>query len=216
MANEKIVQQIFEKLKSGLPKVWNGKDIIQFMKDNGSRNWKQMEWVGFYFQFMCERILGKDNFFEIPGKRYGKVVFDGFKEINYDFKAHSSTKTAKVPTNNRNETTQAIVQFGEVGFIIISGEAEYDNDGSFKVWHDGLKGKVSKYELARVERNAKSRQRKTKFTPTELIFVFLDKDTVNNCGDFQTGFRNSTGNARNPKIEIDLNDKSLNIKRYRL
>jgi hypothetical protein len=216
MADEKIIKEIFEKLKHGLPKVWDGKEIIEFMKANGSRQWKQMEWVGFYFQFMCERILGKDNFFEIPGKQYGRVTFDGFKEINYDFKAHSSSKTSKVPTNNRNETTQAIVQYGEVGFIIISGETEYDDDGSFKIWHDGLKGKVSKYELSRVERNAKSRPRKTMFTPTELIFVFLDKDTVNKTTDFQTGFRNSNGNARNPKIEIDLNNKELKTVRFKI
>ena len=71
MADEKIVKQIFEKLKNGLPKVWNGKEIVEFMKSNGSRQWKQMEWVGFYFQFMCERILGKDNFLKSRANNIG-------------------------------------------------------------------------------------------------------------------------------------------------
>ncbi len=80
---------IFRKLKEGLPEFWDGKESIRFMKDEGCRQWRQMEWPGFYFQFMCETILSEDGFMDIPGPKYGKVEFDGFKSIPWDFKAHS-------------------------------------------------------------------------------------------------------------------------------
>ena len=38
---------------------------------------------------MCETILSEDEFMDIPGPKYGKVEFDGFKSIPWDFKAHS-------------------------------------------------------------------------------------------------------------------------------
>ena len=86
--NDRFTSDIFERLMSELPTYWDGKESIMFMKNNGSRQWRQMEWPGFYFQFMCEQILGKNEFFEIPGKSYGRVEFDGFRDINFDFKAH--------------------------------------------------------------------------------------------------------------------------------
>ncbi|PAK20892.1 hypothetical protein CJJ23_04835 [Mycoplasmopsis agassizii] len=91
-------KEIFETLIKKLPTEWDGKQAITYMKENNCRNWKQMEWIGFYFQFMCEKIIGENNYFQIPGKKYGSVQFDGFKEINFDFKAHSSINKF-VPTN---------------------------------------------------------------------------------------------------------------------
>ena len=90
------MNQIFQKLKTGLPAIWDGKESIQYMKDNDSTQWRQMEWPGFYFQFMCERILGKNNFMKVPGPKYGNVEFDGFKTIPWDFKAHSIDKIKKI------------------------------------------------------------------------------------------------------------------------
>ena len=40
---EKIVNDIYIKLKSKLPPVWDGKDSIQYMKDNNCSQWRQME-----------------------------------------------------------------------------------------------------------------------------------------------------------------------------
>ena len=43
-----------------------------------------MEWIGFYFQFLCERYLS--SILEISGPKYGKVEFDAFKNIPWDFR----------------------------------------------------------------------------------------------------------------------------------
>ena len=220
MNKELMMRTILEKLQNGIPSVWDGKDSIEYMKDNGCHHWKQMEWPGFYFQFMCETILSKDNFMECPGKRYGNVEFYGFKIINWDFKAHSidlsKKDNGKIPTNGYDETMRAIDEYGEVCFIVGSGVSSYDVDGSFKKWHDEIKGGISKYEVERVERNAPSRRRKTSFSFDELIFVFVNSGNIKYCGKFQSAFRNSNGTARNAKVMIDINNPNLEIYKFKI
>ena len=38
-----------------IPRTWDGRDSITEMRYAGSLQWKQMEWMGFYFEFLCER-----------------------------------------------------------------------------------------------------------------------------------------------------------------
>jgi hypothetical protein len=105
---------------------------------------------------------------------------------------------------------------GKIGFIIASGDVIYDNnDEDFKKWHDALKGKTSKYVTDRINRNAPSRRRKVSFDLDELIFVYLDKNTLSNTGSFQKDMRNSNGNKRNEKVMIDLNSTNIQLKRFK-
>lgn len=207
--NSTISREIFEKLISKLPVFWEGKETITYMKNNGSRNWRQMEWPGWYFEFVCGKILSEDSFFEIPGKKYGMVSFDGFKRINYDFKSHSEFEgsTSKVPTNGYLEVEQAISDYGAVCFIVACGDVEFDDDNqSFKNWHDQLKGKKSAYVLRGEDEGRVSRRRKTSFKLNKIIFVYVDKETLPLVGSFQKGMVNSNGTPRNEKVMIDLND----------
>ena len=220
MNKELMMQTIFEKLQKGLPSAWDGKASIEYMKEKGDRNWRQMEWPGFYFQFMCEKILGENDFMECPGKKYGKVEFDGFKYINWDFKAHSIDPAkkdgGKIPTNGYDETMQAINEYGQVCFIVASGESSYDTTGAFKTWHDELKGGISKYEEDRIERNAKSRRRKISFSFDELVFVWVNAENIQHCGKFQSDFRNSNGKARKAKVMININNPNLEIYKFKI
>jgi hypothetical protein len=213
-----LSKEIYNKLKSKIPKKWDGKESIIYMKNNGSPHWRQMEWIGFYFQFMCESILRENNFMDIPGNSFGKVEFDGFKTIDFDFKAHAKSKKTNdgVPTNNYDAILESINLNGKIGFIIASGDVIYDdNDEDFKKWHDNLKGKTSKYVTDRINRNAPSRRRKVSFDLDELIFVYLDKNTLSNTGSFQKDMRNSNGNKRNEKVMIDLNNTNIQLKRFK-
>lgn len=204
------IDTIYKKLVDGIPDYWEGKECIQYMKNHNCNQWRQMEWPGFYFQFMCENILGKDSYFKIPGPNYGNVVFDGFRSIPWDFKAHctgAGNGKELVPTNGYNECVAAIDQYGTIGFIIVCGDAKYDDENaSFKKWHDELKGGISKYEMERIVRNASSRRRKTVFIPRNITFVFINKDNLHTCGKFQSGMRNSDGTPRNAKVMLNLND----------
>lgn len=207
MISKKLITKLGKFLKE-LPPFWDGRRAIAEMRDVGYPHWKQMEWVGFYFQFLCDTKL--PPIMRIPGPRYGRVEFDGFSEIPWDFKAHPN-KNAKgqdnksVIVNDKVAIAEAIKQFGGAGLLLAVGDAEYnDEDRSFQIWHQELKGGLSDYEKQRILRKAPSRLRKTSFRLNEIKLVLLDEKTARLLGSFQEGFRNSDGSSRNPKFLLDL------------
>ena len=62
-----------------MSKIWDGRSSIVEMKDSGSKDWKQMEWMGFYFEFLCQTHF--DGIIDMPGKKYRSTTFDAFCEI---------------------------------------------------------------------------------------------------------------------------------------
>ena len=54
-----------------IPKNWDGKKSILEMKEGGSNQWRQMEWIGWYFEYLCQKNLYE--IMEIPGHKYGNV-----------------------------------------------------------------------------------------------------------------------------------------------
>lgn len=187
-----------------LSRLWDGRESILEMRDNGFPHWRQMEWIGFYFQFLCEKALS--DIVEIPGPRYGNVRFDGFKDVPWDFKAHAiNTSSHQIIVNDSQATADAISQFGQVGLILALGEVLYnDEDRTFQLWHEALKGGQSEYTAQRIKRGAWSRLRKVSFDLRQIAFVKLTDATLVRCGSFQTDFRNSDGSPRRTKVLIDL------------
>ena len=178
------------------------------MKEAGYPHWRQMEWQGFYFQYLCGKALAP--VMGTPGPKHGKVEFDAFAEIPWDFKAHSR-KNARgrdshvVIVNDSLAIADAIEQFGQAGLVLAIGEAGYDDaDKSFQVWHQEFKGGLSAYERERIRRNAPSRMRKVAFRLVEIDIILLDSKNVVGLGSFQRGFRNSNGSPRNEKVLLDL------------
>jgi len=169
-------------------------------------NWKQMEWIGFYFQFLCERYLS--NFMEIPGTKYGRVEFDGFKNIPWDFKAHAmNTSSHQIIVNDSEATANGIKDYGAVGLILALGKVLYnDEDRTFQKWHEALKGGKSKYVIERIKRGAWSRLRKVSFDLQQISFIRITDDTLVKCGSFQRNFRNAGGQPRREKILLDLEE----------
>lgn len=149
---------------------------------------------------------------KIPGPKYGRVEFDGFSEIPWDFKAYPS-KNAKghssdsVIVDDKRAIQFAIKEFGRAGLILAIGDAEYnDENRTFQIWHKKLKGGLSKYEKQRILRKAPSRLRKTAFRLREINLILLDGAAMKKIGSFQKGFRNSNGSPRNAKVLLDLTD----------
>ena len=185
-----------------IPTDWDGKEAVLEMKNGGSPNWRQTEWIGFYFEYLCGIYIG--NHFDIPGPSYGNVRFDGFYHIPWDFKAHVEQSGHDVIVNDIAAIRAAIDEYGSVGVIMAIGTAEYnDEKGKFKQWHDQLKGKISKYEIERRARGAPSRRRKTFFALDEILLVRLSEDVLDRHKIFAQG-RNSDGSPRNPKLMLDL------------
>ena len=160
--------------------------------------------MGFYFEFLCENHFG--SIIEMPGKRYGKTVFDAFAEISWEFKTHAANSGNTVITNDTEAIVNTINEHGYYGVIIAIGEAEYnDEDGTFKKWHDALKGGISQYEIDRINRDAPSRPRKTEFVLSEILFVCFNAETLSKCASsFQKNFRNADGRPRRGKVTINI------------
>ncbi len=187
-----------------VPKQWDGRSSILEMKDAGYPQWKQMEWIGFYFQFLCEKHLS--DFMEIPGPRYGNVRFDALKDIPWDFKAHAmNTSTHQIIVNDSEATANGIKDYGAVGLILALGKVLYnDEDGTFQKWHEALKGGLSDYSLERIKRGAWSRLRKVPFDLQQISFIKITDNTLVKCGSFQRDFRNADGSPRREKVLLDL------------
>ena len=203
MISETICKEIEERLRK-IPVEWDGKTSILEMKNSGRRQWRQMEWIGFYFQFLCEKHLADLFNFQVP--RYGNASFDGFYKLPFDFKSHAmNTSSHKIPFNDKEAIECGIRDYGSVGLIIAIGEVIYnDENRTFQKWHDALKGKESKYVSENKKRGAWSRLRKFSMTLKQISIIEINENTLLNCGSFQTGFRNSDGSPRREKVLIDL------------
>ena len=163
-----------------------------------------MEWIGFYFQFLCEKHL--PSRVQIPGPKYDKVEFDGFLKIPWDFKAHAmNTSSHQIIVNDSIAISMGIRDYGSVGIILALGKVEYnDENRSFQQWHNILKGGPSDYEIDRIMRGAWSRLRKVSFDLQQISFIKITDDTLVKCGSFQRDFRNAGGQPRREKVLLDL------------
>lgn len=206
----KAAREISVSLKR-VPKKWDGRKAILEMKAAGFPHWKQMEWTGFFFQFLCERHLS--GIVDVPGPRYGRVGFDGFKDIPWDFKAHAmNTSSHQVIVNDSVAVANGVRDYGAVGLVLALGKVMYnDEDRTFQKWHGALKGGKSKYEIDRIQRGAWSRIRKVSFDLQQISFIKITDETLVKAGSFQQDFRNAGGTPRKAKVLLDLEhiDKEL-------
>ena len=200
------IERIGSTIEKALPERWDGKKAITEMKEGGSRHWRQTEWIGFYFEFVCEKCL--DGIMECPGPKYGNVTFDGFLEIPWDFKCHAVTsRSSGIIVNDREAIEKGIEEYGIVGVILALGSAIYnDDDGTFRAWHDKLKGKQTGYVRERIKRGARSRRRKTAFHMQKIKILYLDTDVLKRSSEFQRDFRNADGQPRKPKVLLSRKD----------
>jgi hypothetical protein len=180
---------------SSIPTHWDGKQVILEMQAAAFPHWRQMEWIGFYFQFLCGKHLSSS--LQIPGPKYDNVEFDGFIQIPWDFKAHAmNTSSHQIIINDSLAISMGIHEYGSVGVVLALGKVEYnDENRSFQQWHNVLKGGPSAYELGRIERGAWSRLRKVSFDLQQISFIKITDETLVKCGSFQEYFRNSRWKA---------------------
>ncbi len=199
----KIARLLASRL-ANIPTHWDGRSSILEMKESGFKHWKQMEWIGFYFQFLCERFL--QDIVDIPGPRYEKVEFDGFKEIPWDFKAHAiNTTSHQVIVNDKEAVAWAIKKYGCIGVILALGQVEHNDERrTFQKWHEKLKGGKSRYEKQRIKRGAWSRLRKVRFNLKQISFLKIDEKALTKSGIFQQNFRNADGKPRRGKVLLNL------------
>jgi hypothetical protein len=191
-----------------LPEKITGQEAILAMKDGGSRNWRQMEWIGWWFEYFVETEI-KPRIGNTLGPKYGNTTFDFKLNHVWDLKAHPEHKNDLL-LNDQVAIKNCARENNGVGFIIVEGEVDYDDDNeTFKNWHDQLKGKQTKYVQERIARNAPSRRRKASFKPTSIVGIWLPsvEGIAKGIKDgwiagFQENMRNSDGKPRNAKFKF--------------
>lgn len=185
-----------------LPKYWEGKECVLELKE-ADFNWRQMEWWGFYFEYLCRKNLKAS--FKIPGDRINNVSFDAKRTINWDFKAKAiKSDDHRAILNDCEAMDISIRNYGSHGVIIALCDVEYnDSNRTFQKWHTDLKGGVSEYEKDRMKRTSVSRYRKVRAELVEVIYLIVDERTLNHFDIFKQGI-NSNGKLRPLKYMLNL------------
>ena len=190
-----------------IPAVWDARTAITEMKDTDYPHWRQTEWIGWYFQYQCERAF--DQLLD-TGHRYGNVEFDAFGLISWDYKSHAkNTRSGQtrntVITNDQVAIDRAISDTGWYGLILATGTVEYnDEDRTFQHWHDELKGGLSPYQIRKRREGARSNVRKTGFIMSDVSFICLDKDYLSVCARPWNQGKNSDDRPRAPKYNVNI------------
>lgn len=207
---EKIGRILLEKI----PKHLNGKECVLWMKENG-KQWKQMEWPGFFFdEFGVKSLIEKYK--GEKGPSVGNTIFDYQNDFVCDLKFHSlndknNNRNSWAILNDLEAIKRIIADYHGIGFAIGLGTAEYDFDRSFQKWHDALKGSPSDYVQKKRAENANSRLRKQscEFESIKILFFNSMDDITRGLKEgwiavFQKGMKNSNDNPRRGKIMINI------------
>lgn len=196
---------IAETLADLMPRHWDGRACVEELK-RANYHWRQMEWIGFWFQFRALQVLAELG--ASVGPTIGSVTFDCALDGVWDFKAHPLKCGAGYAYLNDEEAVDtALREYGHVGWLIAVGKADYDGTGSFKRWHDILKGKESAYVRKGNAIGRTSRRRKVAFDLTEIVWIeFRSTHELDSAlhaevlrRGLQMGQQNSDGSARRAK-----------------
>ena len=197
---------IAQALAISIPEYWDGKACVEELKA-ADYNWRQMEWIGWWFEYRALRILRSMG--ATQGPTLGSVAFDCMLDGVWDFKTHPKRGKGVdyAYLNDEDAVNTCLSSYGHVGWLIAAGQAVYDIDGEFKKWHDELKGSVSAYVRQGQAIGRRSRLRKAAFRLEEIIWIeFRSAADVNSAvaarvlqRGLQAGQQNADGSARNPK-----------------
>ena len=197
-------------LISVTPSYWGGRECVTALKTAGFQ-WRQMEWIGFYFEHLCFTSL--NQYFGRQKRVFFNTKFDGASAFPWDLKAHCLTDIngraqSRVILNDKNAIDSCVGEYGALGLAILTGSADFDLDGSFVDWHEKLKGKKSAYQLSNPDR--KSRARKAGFHVRSLDIYILDGHSVNALEPYSQG-KNSNGRPRPLKYMLDTASTAPNF-----
>lgn len=121
-----MLSSLLDKLESSFPHKFDGKTAIEILKEN-DYNWKQMEWAGFYTEFLINNIL-QFNADMAWGNRFGSTVFDAkLGDIDLDYKTHSTnTNSNWLMCNDWTATEKTIEQNGKLYILVVNVNFDYD------------------------------------------------------------------------------------------
>lgn len=182
---------------------WDGRTSVEEMRGAEFRHWRQSEWIGFYFEFIG--IPALVNAFGGGPLRVGNVTFDYSLGVPWDLKAHSDSSTSAILNDARSVDDR--LRSGALGFVVLSGSSEYDEDGLFDNWHRRVTRQEKRH---RMSNSRNQRRRKLAFRPTSLD-AYLIRDQghrtqliAGRALAVRAQGRQSDGRPRAPKYHLDL------------
>ncbi|CAB4925238.1 unannotated protein [freshwater metagenome] len=205
---------------------WEGRTTVEWLHANNARGANDNEWQGFYFEYRAKQILAETvgPTESSPRVRYGNTTFDYARDFVWDLKAHTTAKvlprTGRLSAQqkwcmlNAEGAIRECVSEQGLGFVVLSGEAIMDEDGSFVAWHREFKGRDG--AISAPSNSGKSRMRKSAFAPLRLD-IFWIPDTLSLDEAIAAGVMRvqeqgrqaprasgQSGNPRAPKFHLDL------------
>lgn len=177
-------------LRRGLPDHWDGRRCVEWMRESGSTQWRQMEWAGLFFEEKVREILNESYPTPPvggPRVKYGSTVFDYASPTRvWDAKAHTA-KTASHPPDGqppkRADSAMWLNDFRAVrecaaeqglGFLIVDGLAGLDVSGAFRAWHKSFGESDGRPLSGYVASTGVSRARKAVWKPLELRAIWIE------------------------------------------
>lgn len=204
---------------SNMEKIWDGVESGKEMLSAGDKNWQQIEWIGWFFEFWAKQNLNK--YFDIHNNisSSDRSLFDAHNIFPWDFKTHvkynaEGAPNKETPLNDKEAIDNALTKYGKIGIIIVEGEAEFGE--KYESWRMEAKGKPSKTQLRNKEEGRKSRKRKDSFKIDAANLYIINQEDMKALIDkkivtiFKQG-RQADGTPRKPKYKIDASRVSPNL-----
>lgn len=174
-------------LREGLPQHWDGPATVEQMRADGSRNWRQMEWPGFYFEEQVAALLNvayPTPPFGGPRRTYGSTTFDYASATRvWDAKVHTVVEVLK-PSMQRASTAsspailndavaiRSCLQDQGLGFLVLDGAGYFDETLGFDEWHRSYT-REGRQRFDYTSNSGRRRRRKAAFDPVILRALWI-------------------------------------------
>ena len=152
----------------------SGKTVCKWLKENGSKNWRQDEWPGFFFEEIVRNKIFNGNRGEYDVDASYEKTF-----LQIECKTHSSSsKTDTIILNSVENTKRLLEKYGRILVIIGLYDAKIDRTGEFRKWHNAFKGGKATNYIGKYNRPLKASAKFTGITSFILNEDALDKMTI--------------------------------------
>ena len=187
---------------------WDGRETVTRMRDAEFRHWRQTEWAGWYFEFVGIPTL--IDAFGGGRARFNNTEFDYHLHSVWDLKVHDlqGGRSRTAILNDHTAVIECLRSGQGLGFIVLSGEADYQRHEDFGAWRKAFCGD-SRPRPTAAERSY-SRRLKSAFSPSHLQAFRLTGvehlDSAVAAGQVRVvpQGRQQSGQARNPKLHLDF------------
>ncbi|AEI13362.1 hypothetical protein [Cellulomonas gilvus] len=187
-------------LADAIDTAWDGRTCVEAMRDAEFRHWRQTEWTGWYFEYIG--IAALVNAYGGGPRRVRNTSFDYALHSTWDLKAHSVHRDDAAILNDLDAIEAGLAEPGGLGFIVLSGVADYSHSAAFDAWHREQRGAGPAHD--------RSRALKSGFVPQRLDAFHLPTmeslESARLRGEFtvMAQGRQPDGSPRKPKLKIRL------------